>query len=89
MKKILSIVCFCLLNPIVLLASCAKDAPCPSGGLPAASLKSAGLVYAEFSKRLSSEPRDNDFTKFASDPSNYKVVVTKYNDAFVYTFFIE
>jgi len=72
---------------MLMLVSCANRNAVPSKDFSAESLRMGGVVYADFEKMLSAEPKDNDFTKFASDPLNYRVIVTDDGDGFIYTFF--
>lgn len=82
-KKVAAVSLFFL---VVVLASCARNHASPSKSFPAESLKYASSVYASFAAMLSADPRDNDFTRFAADPSNYDVVIREDGDGFLYEF---
>ena len=70
-------------------ASCAKPITSTGSGVPAESLRMASSVYADFAKMLSTDPKDNEFTKFASDPSNYHVTIVEDESGFIYVFHLD
>lgn len=78
-----------LLFLIIVLSSatsCTRNNAQDVEKIPAVALKGAGAVYSTFTDYLSKGPRDNDFTKFASNPENFTVSIRDRGDKFVYTF---
>lgn len=70
----------------VLIASCRNTASVATQRMPAGALQAGSSVYAQFIQVLKKSPTDNDFSRFASDPSNYDVTVLVNSDHYVYTF---
>jgi len=69
-----------------LLSSCTTTSSHKGNGVPAESMKMAGVVYKKFQKLLESEPKDSDFERFVTNPKNYRVFIKEINSGFIYTF---
>lgn len=69
--------------------SCKRFHGPPVSGMPADCLRMASVVYTEFAKTVSSGPKDDEFNKFASDPSNYLVTVIEDGNGCRYSFHLK
>jgi hypothetical protein len=69
--------------------SCAHGDSQVTEKIPVVALKGGGVVYSAFIDYLNKGPRDNDFTKFASNPENFTVSILDRGDKIVYTFILK
>jgi len=87
MNNIKKIFIILLLSAITALASsCHESEKVFDDHLSATSLKGGGIAYTEFERLLGKGVIDNEFTKFANNPDNYKVVIKEDSDNFTYVF---
>lgn len=78
-----------LVTGIFSATSCARSDSQGTERIPAVALKGGAAVYSAFIDYLNKGPRDNDFTRFASNPENFTVSIGDRGDKFVYTFILK
>ncbi|HEX7340478.1 MAG TPA: hypothetical protein VF271_11175 [Rhodanobacteraceae bacterium] len=71
------------------VSSCEKKEVIVSCGFPSGALSVARPVYIEFSKNLRAEPSEDDFQKFVSNVSNYKVSIGMYEGKYIFSFHLK